>query len=826
MGLQSPMESRKSEDARLQPASDDENATNLGREIYDRHISMSSVAGARSAAWQALRLETFGANRLPLLARLAQRWARVAILPQPKASTHEWYVARAASSRTARSSPTSLTVHAASPATSTFVPIRAAEGPALSTLVAADSPKPVHTASVVTANADQKVEWGPPIFQAGNALRTNRGQINRTRGNREEGAPQTSSGSTIAENKRSPIQGDVPILRRETQRPEQLQGAESLAHSDISGQLPPVRPAEPLESMAASLAAIEPERRSIATMRSESTVSNSTNAESAATAVPEQTADVRVSESPISVDSKPVHLQDKRRISVVSLNEVPVTAVPIQHTTRIARKTAPSIVNRSNKDKDADEPSRTPSLPRSREAVDSQPKFPTEDARPSDTPMNIEVHNAGQDSVRPDAVPAALETALSRPPEGVETSVPSALPLVTSESHGITTAEQSHLQRHVNHVPAQKADASRDRSESAVGSLPIAVAEAVSQTISNNSVPFSVAPGSPKSPDAPWPVALSDSAFVSKIESPAQGKVPAIQMRSTPQVLRVADVPAARENRAVTKGQRMDLPNSEIALDFRESASNIVDEPTTISKQAKPDGESTYLDRVATEQAQASFVALMNQPLLQGALPHSESAGAIFRTSDPSGNRKSPELAAERDVLEPTGDFSRPVALDGSVSQTEKTTFAVLHTGAATSHREPRALATRIAGLAPFVQRTPVQEIHRAVAAPNVAAVLSRHASAVSNAVAQPRSGSRFAPVIQTHQMSTFSAAAETAHLQRAVAAATPPDAIEASVPLPFASSGPANPSSSSSFDVGQVADRVYHMLVDRLASEKARRGM
>ena len=95
--------------------------------------------------------------------------------------------------------------------------------------------------------------------------------------------------------------------------------------------------------MAASLAAIEPERRSIATMRSESTVSNSTNAESAATAVPEQTADVRVSESPISVDSKPVHLQDERRISVVSLNEVPLAAVPIQHTTRIARKTAPSI---------------------------------------------------------------------------------------------------------------------------------------------------------------------------------------------------------------------------------------------------------------------------------------------------------------------------------------------------------------------------------------------------------------------------------------------------------------------------------------------------
>ena len=105
--------------------------------------------------------------------------------------------------------------------------------------------------------------------------------------------------------------------------------------------------------------------------------------------------------------------------------------------------------------------------------------------------------------------------------------------------------------------------------------------------------------------------------------------------------------------------------------------------------------------------------------------------------------------------------------------------------------------------------------------------VLSRHASAVSNAVAEPRSGSRFAPVIQTHQISTFSAAAETSHLQRAVAAATPPDAIEASVPLPFASAAPANPSSSSSsFDVGQVADRVYHMLVDRLAGERSRRGM
>ena len=69
----------------LQPASDDGNATNLGREIYDRaHRHAASVAGERSAAWQALRLETFGANRLPLLARLAQRWARVAILRHQK----------------------------------------------------------------------------------------------------------------------------------------------------------------------------------------------------------------------------------------------------------------------------------------------------------------------------------------------------------------------------------------------------------------------------------------------------------------------------------------------------------------------------------------------------------------------------------------------------------------------------------------------------------------------------------------------------------------------------------------------------------------------
>ena len=825
MGLQSPMESRKSEDARLQPAPEDGNATNLGREIYDRHLSMSSVAGPHSAAWQALRIETFGANRLPMLARLAQRWARVAILPPPKASAHEWYVAHAASPRTTRLSSTSLSVYPASPATSSVAPIRSAEGAVLSTPGAADSPELVHAASVVTASPDQKVEWGPPIFQAGKSLRTNRAQINRTRADRDEDAAQISSGFTI-QDKQSPIRGDAPILRREAQQAEQLKGAEARSHSDVSGQLLPVHPVEPVEGMAGPLAANESERRSIAMARHESAPSNSANAEPAATALSGQTSAVPVSDSPISPDSRPVHLQNDHRISAVSLNEeVPVAAVPLQHVTRIARKAMPLI---GNNNKEADERHLTPILRGSREAIESQTHFSKEDARPGDglgAPSNVEVNNAGQSSTQSDAVQATLEGAMTRPSDSVETSAPSALSLITSPSPRIATAERSHLQRDVKHVPAQNADAPRGRSEGPVGSHPVVATEAVSLTPTHTIAPSSVLPGRPKATSGSAPVAPSESAFVPQIESSAQVKIPAVLMRTTHHIHRVADLPAARESETATQGQGMDLPNSEAAPDFRAWAGDVAQETTTMSSDAKLSGELTYLDRAATEPAQVSLVDLMDQSVPKVGPPHPARAGAFFRKSETTENRKSPELAAERTALGPSGDSSNPVALDCSVSRTDNN--AVLRTGAAALHREPRALETKVARLAPFVQRTPAQEIYRSVAAPNVASLLSPRSSAAPNVVEQSRLGSRFAPVIQTNQMAAFPAAGESAHLQRAVAAARPPDAIEASVPLPFASaSGRQTAEPTSGADVGQIADRVYHMLVDRLASERARRGM
>ena len=51
----------------------------------------------------------------------------------------------------------------------------------------------------------------------------------------------------------------------------------------------------------------------------------------------------------------------------------------------------------------------------------------------------------------------------------------------------------------------------------------------------------------------------------------------------------------------------MNPPDSEAGLDFRESADDIVEEPTTISEQAKPIGELTYLNRVVTEPVQSFF---------------------------------------------------------------------------------------------------------------------------------------------------------------------------------------------------------------------------
>lgn len=786
MGLQSPMESRKSENARLQPAPEDGNATNLGREIYDRHLSMSSVAGPRSAAWQALQLEAFGANRLPMLARLSQRWAKVSILPATRTSAYEWYVARAASPRL-RPNPVSVPGQSTFPPASPVALVTASDVSTVSAPVAAQSDEPVHTPSVVIENPDKKVEWGPPIFQSGNSLRMNGVRSSRNRATGNEGGHVISPSAATQENKPSTIRDEKPILRHEAEQPEPLHQVETPSHTNTSGRLSLVRPVESVESVASSVVLTEAERNIASTVQG-STPFNSATAESAVTPVRGQTSGISDSGSPTSADPILVDARDERRIPGVSFTQPPTAAVPLKHLNRIARKAVPSKGNTNNKE--AGEPHRDPILPVPRIEKQSQTRISTEDVVSRETPgasRNIAGDDIGQSSAEIELVPAGLKSELTRHIPTVATSEVSSLPLVTSHSPAIRTPEQSHLQRRLMDGPVESAEERGERSKAPAGALSVVAAEAISSRTADTMIKPSV-PDSPKSLIAAGTGAPSETGIVLPIESPSQTEFPARLLAGKSQIFRSADRHDAGEARVVAQSQTIDIPNSEAPMDSRTSVAGTIEEVTML-KQGARGAELTYQDQVATDSARS----VVDQKL---------------------------GLA---------GDSSNSIVFDTSASQPDKGVLALSHSGAMASRRraqEPQASMTRVAPLAPFVQRTRVQEVHRS-AGSNAASSISVQRAVAPGSSMQARSAPNSSSAMRAHQISAFPVGAGMTHMQRATAAATPPDAIEGSVPLPFASaSAGQNAESAPAMDVGQIADRVYHMLVDRLASERSRRGM
>lgn len=119
--------------------------------------------------------------------------------------------------------------------------------------------------------------------------------------------------------------------------------------------------------------------------------------------------------------------------------------------------------------------------------------------------------------------------------------------------------------------------------------------------------------------------------------------------------------------------------------------------------------------------------------------------------------------------------------------------------------------------------RAPVREIHRLSTSATLAS--PQAGTGTSTSLLQRRPVAPYAAILAP-QRSVNSTTVDRTHLRRAPAP-TPeqPDAYEATVAMPSASATPvADPSSTLNID--QIADRVYHLLTDRLASERSRRGM
>jgi hypothetical protein len=119
--------------------------------------------------------------------------------------------------------------------------------------------------------------------------------------------------------------------------------------------------------------------------------------------------------------------------------------------------------------------------------------------------------------------------------------------------------------------------------------------------------------------------------------------------------------------------------------------------------------------------------------------------------------------------------------------------------------------------------RAPVREIHRLSTSATLAS--PQAGTGTSTSLLQRRPVAPYAAILAP-QRSFNSTTVDRTHLRRAPAPGPEqPDAYEATVAMPSASATPvAEPSSTLNID--QLADRVYHLLTDRLASERSRRGM
>ncbi len=125
----------------------------------------------------------------------------------------------------------------------------------------------------------------------------------------------------------------------------------------------------------------------------------------------------------------------------------------------------------------------------------------------------------------------------------------------------------------------------------------------------------------------------------------------------------------------------------------------------------------------------------------------------------------------------------------------------------------------------PLPPRAPVTEIHRLSVSPKVAPAQAE-GRGVTTALLQRQSVSPYNAIVPSHRTGTVAVTSDRTHLRRAPATASEEaDVYEASLPIPSASAARAA-DSASTLDVSQLADRVYHLLVNRLASERSRRGM
>lgn len=775
MGLQSPMESRKSENARLQAEPDDGNTRNLGRELYARHLSMSSVAGPRSAAWQALRLETFGTNRLPMLARFSQRWGRAAVVPASKGSAYEWYIARAVSTRSLYPKPTSSAKPAVVPAASAIVPAFP-ESSVVSRAVDADPQQSARTNSLAAEIPDQRVEWGPPIFQAGSSGRKSGSKISRDRAREEESAAGISTRPTTRGNEQSPLGGDMPGLLAETPR------AESQPVSKSSGESRLARSVAPPESKSGALAVRETGQRIIRRVRQESIPPASANAESELTAGSEQTSAAPILDSPVSADTKPVHLQDEPGIRSISLNQLPTAGLPFRHVTRVAHKSATLIAKPNNKDRDVSS---------GRKPIETQTQVLRKEAGSgvrSGASTNRGLQNVGEYPLRHEDVSSleAGEACLSDPVKTVAVTdnlSASAIPLMASENP--TGSERHDLQHEFNPVHVQYSGVARLNSEAAGGSgSPDVVSEMVAPKIARTISASGVAPVSLKSLIAPESDGAFESTSTSRMESSARLK-PTTLLTTAHRIFHAADLPGAGESKGVTELQGVDTPTSEVTL-FRASARDTIEEKQAHSSLGMPSGELTPRDSIAGKPDQSAM----------------------------------PELSLR------VGDSSMPGVLDSSVSSGDRTLVDIHARETATRHeaREPKALAAKIASLVPFGQRRAAAEIHR-FSAPNAGPMVLVQRAVASSTPAQPRSSSHGAAVMRTHESLALHVIGETAQVQRAMGAGAPAEAIEGSVPLPHTSAA-AQSNSPADADVGLLADRVYQLLLTRLMSERSLRGI
>lgn len=206
--------------------------------------------------------------------------------------------------------------------------------------------------------------------------------------------------------------------------------------------------------------------------------------------------------------------------------------------------------------------------------------------------------------------------------------------------------------------------------------------------------------------------------------------------------------------------------------------------------------------------------------------PDQTSANRIFRSADLSAEpmyAKTPDTVIPPDPRKSKASAVPPSSF--SVPQAGASAPEFVSTNTAVKASEFRAAVPRMVRLEPTLRRSPAQEIHRSSAVPPAASILPPVGSRTTEKLSQTRADSSQNLMVQRRQFSALSAPAGTTQVQRVQTSSAQAEAFETSVPLPLATATAAE-DSASALDVGQLADRVYHMLLSRLSGERSLRGM